>query len=698
MAQPEFTNALAGETSPYLLQHAHNPVQWYPWGEEAFRRAREEGKPILLSIGYSACHWCHVMERESFEDREIAKLMNQSFINIKVDREERPDLDSIYMTFVQMATGRGGWPMTVFLTPDQRPFYGGTYFPPQDRPGIPGFPRVLASVARAYRENKLAIHEDAVRITQELENVDAFPSSESALTTQILDAAAASLTANYDSKNGGFGGAPKFPPSMTLSFLLRSFLRTNQTSYLKITEHTLASMALGGIYDQLGGGFHRYSVDARWQVPHFEKMLYDNALLSHAYLEAYLLTKKAFFSRIVQETLDYVVREMTSPAGGFYSSQDADSENREGRFFVWTPGEIEEVLGRSDADRVCQYYGVKPEGQVEGKSVLSVSHNMDAAAIKACLDERAGGEIPWRERKLLFEARNARVKPARDEKVLTAWNALMLKSFAEAANGLDREDYRNAALKNGEFILNNLLHEKQLMRSFRNGAAKYKAYLEDYACLIDALLSLYEATFDARWISAAESLASTMVEKFWDENAGCFYFTASDNEVLIRRPREFYDNVTPSGNSAAAFALLRLQRLTSNPDWSSYAIDALKKMALLMSRHPSAFCHMLCALDFYLSPVKEIAVAGEPHDKKSLELLKQIFLRYLPNKVVVCGTDDRLALLKERPRINGQSTAYVCVNSVCLPPVTEPENLAALFELKTQTVSPPGAGGAPQPL
>jgi uncharacterized protein len=685
MAQHEFTNALAGETSPYLLQHARNPVQWYPWGKEAFRRAREEDKPILLSIGYSACHWCHVMERESFENREIAHLMNQNFINIKVDREERPDLDSIYMTFVQMTTGRGGWPMTVFLTPDQRPFYGGTYFPPEDRFGVPAFPRVLESVARAYRENKQSICQDAERITRELEKADSFPSSDSALTAQILDDAAAGLTTNYDSENGGFGGAPKFPSSMTLSFLLRSYLRTGQARFLEIAQHTLAAMALGGIYDQLGSGFHRYSVDARWQVPHFEKMLYDNALLSQVYLEAYLLTQKRFYGRIVQETLDYVVREMTSPDGGFYSSQDADSENQEGRFFVWTPKEIEEVLGMSDAERVCRYYGVKPEGQVEGKSVLSVSQGM-------------GAEIPWGERKLLFEARNQRVKPARDEKILTSWNALMLKSFAEAANGLDREDYRQTALRNGEFILNNLLREGELMRSFRNGTAKYKAYLEDYACLIDALLSLYEATFDARWISTAESLASMMVEKFWDKSAACFYFTSSDHEALIHRPRELYDNVIPSGNSAATFALLRLHRLSANSDWSSYAIDTFKKMAHLMSRHPSAFCHMLSALDYYLSPLKEIAVAGEPHDKKTWELLKQIFHRYLPNKVVVCGTDDRLALLKERPQLSGQPTVYVCVNSVCLPPVTEPENLAPLLEFRTQTAGPIEAGGKLPPL
>jgi len=680
MAPYEFTNALAGETSPYLLQHAHNPVQWFPWGEEALRRAREEDKPILLSIGYSACHWCHVMERESFENREIASLMNQFFINIKVDREERPDLDSIYMTFVQMTTGRGGWPMTVFLTPGQRPFYGGTYFPPEDRPGIPGFPRVLLSIARAYRENKQSLHEDAAKITRELEKSDSFSSPDRTLTTEILDNAAAGLTSNYDAENGGFGGAPKFPPSMTLSFLLRSYFRTGHDRLLQITEHTLTAMALGGVYDQLGGGFHRYSVDARWQVPHFEKMLYDNAMLSRVYLDAYLLTKKGFYGKIAQETLDYVLREMTSPESGFYSSQDADSEGQEGKFFVWTPEEIEGIFGKNDAAHICRYYGVVKDGQIEGKSVLSLSRGLNSAAIKAYPDADVDFKIQESERKRLLEERSKRIKPARDDKILTSWNALMMKSFAEAANDLDREDYRNAAIRSGNFILDSLQHEGELMRSFRHGKVKHKAYLEDYACLIDALLSLYESTFDTRWILAAERLAAAMIDKFWDKTAGCFYFTPSDHEELIHRPRELYDNVMPSGNSAATFALLRLQRLTANSDWSHHAIDTLKKMGHLMSQHPSAFCHMLCALDYYLSPLQEIAVAGEPNDINSQNLLRQIFHQFLPNKVVVCGTDDRLALLKERPQINGQSTAYVCINSVCLPPVTETKKLESLLE------------------
>jgi uncharacterized protein len=682
MAEHKFTNALAGETSPYLLQHAHNPVHWYPWGEEALRRAKAEDKPILLSIGYSACHWCHVMERESFENEEIAELMNQYFINIKVDREERPDLDSIYMAFVQMTTGGGGWPMTVFLTPDQRPFYGGTYYPPEDRQGTPGFPRVLRSIAQAYRENKKSLQDNAERIIRELEKANSFQSPECALTVQILDDAAARLAANYDPQNGGFGHAPKFPPSMALSFLLRSYVRTGQVKLLEITEHTLAAMAFGGIYDQLGGGFHRYSVDASWHVPHFEKMLYDNALLSRIYLDVHLLTKKPLYGRVAQETLDYVIREMTSPEGGFYSSQDADSEDQEGRFFVWTPEEIEAVLGKNDAELFCRYYGVTAEGQLEGRSILSVSQNGDRAAQPGPAGEDAMTRILTRGKRLLFEAREKRIKPARDEKVLTAWNGLMMRSFAEAADGLGREDYRHVAVKNAEFILSGLQQEGHLLRSFRNGKAKYQAYLEDYACVIDALLSLYEATFEARWIIEAERLASRMVEQFWDRVSGDFYFTSADHEALIHRPKEFYDNATPSGNSVAAFALLRLGKLTANSHWLSYAAPILKNVTSLLSQYPSAFCHMLCALDFCLSHPKEIVIAGNSHDKQSRELLKEIFHRYLPNKIVVCGTSDSLVLLKDRPQLNGQATAYVCVNSVCQAPVTEAEKLASLLERK----------------
>ena len=658
------------------MQHAHNPVQWYPWGEEALARAKKEDKPILLSIGYSACHWCHVMEKESFEDEEIAKLMNESFINIKVDREERPDLDSIYMTAVQLTTGSGGWPMTVFLTPDGIPFYCGTYFPREDRYGMPGFRRILVNLAQAYRDKKSSVIGDAAGIIAELRKSNRMEGAPSELNAGILDAAASSLAANYDSVNGGFGRAPKFPPSMALSFLMRSYKRTGRQEYLDIVNHTLERMAYGGIYDQLGGGFHRYSVDARWLVPHFEKMLYDNALLSRAYLDAYLLTRNELYRRISQETLDYVLREMTSEDGGFYSSQDADSEGKEGAFFLWQAGELESILGEGDAGLFSRYYGITREGNFEGQNILNIPVPASKFSRLNNVDERQLSDIIERKRKLLFDAREARVKPARDEKVLTSWNGLMLRSFSEAANVLDREDYRLAATRNATFLLSNLRRNGKLLRSFKDGRARFNAYLEDYAFLIDGLISLYEATFDLLWIREAESLAEVMLSGFWDSQGKGFYFTSEDHESLIHRPKEFYDSATPSGNSVAAGALLRLWKLTGDNRWPQHAVPILESVAGLMPRHPSTFPHMLCALDFYLGQPKEIAIIGDPGDSKARDLLEEIFHIYLPNKVVACGIDSDLFLLKDRPQISGLATAYVCQNFTCSFPATTPRHLA----------------------
>src|SRR4030095_10060531 len=452
MSDEKYTNALVHETSPYLLQHSHNPVSWYPWSEPALQRARQEDKPILLSIGYSACPWGHVVEHESFENEAIARIMNENFINIKVDREERPDLDAIYMNAVQMMTGSGGWPMSVFLTPDQVPFYGGTYYPPEDRHGMPGFPRILLSVAQAYRERKNEITRDAGTILIELQKGGRLPASETELSIDLLEAATRTLLANYDSQHGGFGRAPKFPPSMTMTFLLRSYRRSGDRRYLDAVELTLEKMATGGIYDQLGGGVHRESVDQYWLVPHFEKMLYDNALLSRIYLDAYLATRNDLYRRITEETLDYVVREMVSPEGGFYSTQDADSEGHEGKFFVWTPKEVEEILGEKDSDIFCGYFDVTPEGNFEGKNILHVPRDGRTVAKLNRIEEEEFWGIIKRGKKHLFEARETRVKPGRDEKILTAWNGLMLRSFAEAANGLDRDDYRSVAVCKPEFI------------------------------------------------------------------------------------------------------------------------------------------------------------------------------------------------------------------------------------------------------
>lgn len=668
-------NKLIYETSPYLLQHAHNPVDWHPWGEEALARAKREDKPILLSIGYSACHWCHVMAHESFENEEIAALMNKYFVCIKVDREERPDLDTIYMAAVQRMTGRGGWPMTVFLTPDQVPFYGGTYFPPEDRHGIPGFRRILLGVAQAYRDKRddfhRAVHE-MERALRNSGNPDAVPGK---LDPAVLDSAVSGIIRNYDARFGGFGSAPKFPPSMALSFLLRSYLRTGEERYLEIVNTTLTKMACGGMYDQIGGGFHRYSVDAQWLVPHFEKMLYDNALLSRVYIDAWLLTRNDLYRTIAEETLDYVAREMTSPEGGFYSSQDADSEGKEGLFFLWRADEIKAILGDADGNLFCRYFGVTPEGNFEGKNILFVPRPADVVARLNNVTEERMREVIRRGRRMLFQVRESRVKPGRDEKILTAWNGLMLRAFAEAANALDSEEYRRIAVRSGEFLLATLRVEDGLLRSYINGQARFRAYLEDYAFLSDGLLSLYEATFEARWFREAESLAEQMIRKFWDPQGKGFFFTPEDHETLIHRPMEFYDNAIPSGNSAAASVLLRLWRYSGEDKWLRYAVSIMKTAAGMMQEYPSAFPYMLCALDFYMAKATEIAVVGDPGDPQTRELLNEIFHCYYPNKVVACGIGNDVPLLQNRPQIQSRPTAYVCRNFACDLPVTAARDL-----------------------
>ncbi|QQS46183.1 MAG: thioredoxin domain-containing protein [Acidobacteriota bacterium] len=676
-----FTNRLINETSPYLLQHAHNPVEWYPWSEEAFEKARAEDKPILLSIGYSACHWCHVMERESFENEAIAGLMNDNFINIKVDREERPDLDTIYMNSVQMMTGHGGWPMTVFLTPDGRPFYGGTYFPPVDRYGMPGFPRILIAIAEAYRDRRDEIEQSAEGLLGELRRLDSVRPQEGDLTFEIADHAANHLERMLDPVNGGFGGKPKFPPSMTLAFLMRQYSRTQDPSALRAVELTLEKMAHGGIYDQLGGGFHRYSVDEKWLVPHFEKMLYDNALLSRLYLDAWLLTGRDLYRRIACETLDYVKREMTDPGGGFYSTQDADSEGVEGKFFVWTPAEVKALLGEDDGAIFCRFYDVTEEGNFEESNILHIEESPAAIAHLPGVGEERLLEVIERGRRALFEARERRVKPHRDEKILTAWNGLMLRSFAEAARAFDRVDYLEVAEANAEFLLTRLHRDGRLLRTHKDGESRLNGYLEDYACLIDGLLALYEATFDARWFERALALAGTMIDQFLDEEHGGFYFTSRDHEALITRTRDFYDNAVPAGNSVAAHVLLRLALLTGETRYRDPVETILRLMKPSVKRSPNAFGHLLCVYDMFLSSPFEIAVIGDPAKEETRALIGEIFKSYLPNKVVALADPDldqaalRIALLEGRKAIDGRATAYVCRNFYCETPVTAPVDL-----------------------
>ena len=676
-------NRLIDETSPYLLQHANNPVDWYPWGEEALSRARNEDKPILLSIGYSACHWCHVMERESFENDAIAELMNQHFINIKVDREERPDLDAVYMEAVQMLTGSGGWPMTVFLTPDCKPFYGGTYFPPVDRHNMPGFPRLLETVAQAYRNSHSEIQRVTGQLTEQMGRTANMPRGTGALDESILHHAYNQLATNFDYQNGGVGSAPKFPQAMTLEILLRYHAHGHNERARSMLELTLEKMARGGIYDQIAGGFHRYSTDTYWLVPHFEKMLYDNALLARLYLHAWLATGRALYRRITEETLDYVLREMTGEHGGFFSATDADSEGEEGKFFVWSPSEIEAVLGSEDAALFNGFFGVSQRGNFEGKNILNISVRAADFADREGIDLERLLEIIRRGKEALRVAREDREHPLLDDKALASWNGLMLRAFAEAGAALERQDYLDAATKNAAFLLEEMRPEGRLLRSYREGQAKLPGFLEDYSFVADGLLSLYEATFERRWLDAAVELADEMISQFWDEPAGCFYDTGRDHEDLVVRPRDVFDNAQPCGGSVASDMLLRLSVVTGNDDYADKAITPLRTLAELMGRAPAGTGRWLAALDFYLSTPKEVAVIGEQDNPATSALLREVNRRYLPNRVLVGAGEEGttastgLPLLEGRGMVDGRPTAYVCENYACQLPVTDAESLAA---------------------
>jgi hypothetical protein len=658
-------NRLAAETSPYLLQHAGNPVDWYPWGEEAFEKARREDKPILLSVGYSACHWCHVMERESFEDADIARLMNEYFVNVKVDREERPDVDQIYMEAVQAMTGHGGWPMTVFLTPEGVPFYGGTYFPPVPRHGLPGFPQLLRAVAEAWRERRAEVLASGRRLAAELGRSAGLRASTQLLTDEILFSAYQAISGQFDERQGGLGGAPKFPQPMIWEFVLRYWKRTGNPSAERMARTTLTRMARGGIYDQLGGGFHRYSVDARWLVPHFEKMLYDNAQLASLYLHGWLAFGDPEYRRVAEQTLDYLLREMTDPAGGFYSAQDADSEGEEGRFYVWTPEEIRAVLG-GEAEDALGYWGVDRGPNFEDRNVLWVPGEPDPARLAGACGR-------------LLEARACRVPPARDDKVLAGWNGLACRAFAEAGRALGRPDYVAAAARNAEFVLTAMRAGGRLLRTWRAGQARLRGYLEDYAMVAAGLLDVYEATFERRWLDEARALCDALLDLFWDQDLAGFYDTGRDHERLVVRPRNLFDNAVPSGSSVAIEALLRLSAFTGEERYRAAALAALRPMADLMARHPAAFGRFLCAHDFHLGPVTEVALVLPPGDGAG-PLLAEVFGRYLPNRVVAGLVEGQEApgipLLEGRRALDGRPTAYVCRNYACDLPTTDPATLA----------------------
>ncbi|MBI4567234.1 MAG: thioredoxin domain-containing protein [Planctomycetes bacterium] len=681
------TNHLAGQTSPYLLQHQHNPVEWYPWGPEALERARREDRPIFLSIGYSACHWCHVMERESFEDQETARFLNAGFVSIKVDREERPDLDEIYMHAVQTMTGHGGWPLSVFLLPDLKPFYGGTYFPPSPRYGMPSFRQVLAAVAEHYRARRGEAAEAAEEMARVLAGLGRVAAGRNGAGgggepgPALIEGAARQLEAAYDPVEGGFGGAPKFPHPMDLSLLLRWWRHSGEPGARAMVERTLDKMAAGGIHDQVGGGFHRYSVDGEWLVPHFEKMLYDQALLARTYAEAFQAFGSARHRETCARTLDFVIREMQDEAGGYYSSLDADSEGVEGKFYVWSRDEILAALGPDEGERACAFFGVTTAGNFEGSNILHVADGAGASrpASRDALAAAPGpGESMGDARARLLAARSVRVRPGLDDKMLAAWNGLMIRGMCAGHQATREPRYRDSARRAGEFLWREMWRQERLARSHRRGASRLNGYLEDYAFVADAFVDLYEATFDPAWIERALAVAGVMIDLFSDEASGAFFFTARDHEALIARSLNAADSATPGGNSIAALALLRLGRLADRDDLWKRGARVLSAFSGHMARFPAGAAQMLQALDFMLEPPVEIAVAGAPGAPETEALLRVVGETFLPNRILgladpgVAAPAPTLPLLRDKRPVAGRPAAFLCENFVCRAPETDP--------------------------
>ena len=684
------TNRLSAETSPYLLQHAHNPVDWHPWGPEALRRARDERKPIFLSVGYSSCHWCHVMAHESFEDAETAAILNEHFVSVKVDREERPDIDALYMDSVQLMTGSGGWPLSVFLTPELKPFFGGTYFPPSDAYGKPGFKTVLHRLAEVWESEGDAVSNSAERVTAALRKdpVESGPAPGD-IDAGAVRSALESLRGSFDAEWGGFSQAPKFPPSGALALLFREHRRSGEAELLRMALHTLDRMAAGGMYDHVGGGFHRYSVDREWLVPHFEKMLYDNALLSRVYIEAYQVTRRPLYRRTVVGTLDYVLRDMTAAGGGFFSAEDADSEGHEGVFYTWSRRQLDDALGDERAAALGAHYGVTSGGNFEGKNLLHVRGGHPAWAPGATPDP---AQDPFAaERETLRKTREKRIRPGTDDKVIAAWNGLMITSLCRAFQVLGEARYRDAAVKSARFILAHMVRDGRLQRTYRAGKAGPPGYLDDYANMVNALVDLYETTFDPGWLHEADRLAAEMLRLFGDDNAAGLYFTASDHELLLTRRRPFVDSSVPSGNAMAALALLRLGELTTRADYRQRAGGILKAGLETARRYPRAGMNLLEAVDLYLAGQREIVLAGDRQSPAIRTMLASVRGTFDPYKVVgfIDPTDPAMAAgLADFPLFTGKTSlgdrpvVYICENNVCKKPLTDPREVARVLSRK----------------
>jgi len=697
-------NRLIKEKSPYLLQHADNPVDWYPWGEEAFNKSKKEDKPIFLSIGYSTCHWCHVMEEESFTNAEIAKILNEHFISIKVDREERPDIDNIYMKAVIALTGSGGWPLTVFLTPDKKPFFGGTYFPPEDKYGRAGLKRILIVIAEAWKNNREKILQSSEALTEILQK-EMTSSSKSifSLSEETLEEAYNQYLNNFDINYGGFGVAPKFPMGHSISFLLRYWKRTKDNKALEMAEKTLTQMAKGGIYDHLGGGFHRYSTDAQWKVPHFEKMLYDQAILTKAYLEAFQATEKEEYAKVAEETLEYVLREMSSPEGGFYSAEDADSlnpdnpnEKQEGAYYLWKYEQIISILGKEYGEIFNYHYGIVPKGNIsslfpkefEMKNILYIAHDLEDTArhFKKPLEKIRKIIVSSKEK--LLKVRSQRKKPFLDDKILVNWNGLMISAFAMGSKILGEDRYCEVAEKAAAFILSNLLQKSgRLFHRYRDGEAAIDGNIEDYAFFSLGLFDLYECTFNIRYLKEAINLLNKMLELFWDKNEGGFFFTSNDSEELIASQKEIYDGAIPSANSIAALNLFRIARLTMNKEFANKGESLLKTFTKQILQNPMAYSQLLIALDFLLGPSKEIVISGNKNALETKQMLSLIYKKFIPNKVIAFRPDSEEAkdiislipFIKNQTPIEGKTTAYVCENYNCKFPTNNIKDLEKLL-------------------